>query len=47
MFYSSQAEELRLYPRQVGFSGTDVGNGWLIFEESRSRSQPKTTASAG
>lgn len=32
MFYSSQAAELREYFRdKLGFSGTDVGGGWLIF----------------
>ncbi|MBS1913878.1 MAG: VOC family protein [Bacteroidetes bacterium] len=33
MFYSSQAEELRKFLRDViGFSATDVGDGWLIFD---------------
>jgi hypothetical protein len=33
MFYSSQAEELRAFIRDVlGFSYTDVGEGWLIFD---------------
>jgi catechol 2,3-dioxygenase-like lactoylglutathione lyase family enzyme len=33
MFYSSQAEELRAFFRdKLGFSGTDVGDGWLIFD---------------
>ncbi len=32
MFYSSQAEELRAFIRdKLGFSYTDVGEGWLIF----------------
>lgn len=32
MFYSSQAEELRAFLRdKLGFQGTDVGEGWLIF----------------
>jgi len=32
MFYSSQAEELRTFLRdKLGFKGTDVGDGWLIF----------------
>lgn len=32
MFYSSQAEELRAFLRdKLGFHGTDVGQGWLIF----------------
>jgi len=32
MFYSSQAQELREFLRdKIGFSGTDVGDGWLIF----------------
>jgi hypothetical protein len=32
MFYSSQAEELRAFIRdKLGFSFTDVGEGWLIF----------------
>jgi len=32
MFYSSQAEELRAFVRdKLGFSFTDVGEGWLIF----------------
>ena len=33
MFYSSQANELREFLRdKLGFSGTDVGDGWLIFD---------------
>jgi predicted enzyme related to lactoylglutathione lyase len=33
MFYSSQANELRAFLRdKLGFKGTDVGDGWLIFE---------------
>jgi predicted enzyme related to lactoylglutathione lyase len=33
MFYSSQAGELRKFIRDVlGFSFTDVGEGWLIFD---------------
>lgn len=33
MFYSSQANELRAFLRdQLGFTGTDVGEGWLIFD---------------
>jgi len=33
MFYSSQAEELRAFIRdKLGFSFTDVGDGWLIFD---------------
>ena len=33
MFYSSHAEELRAFFRdKLGFSGTDVGDGWLIFD---------------
>ena len=33
MFYSSQADELRAFIRdKLGFSGTDVGGGWLIFD---------------
>jgi hypothetical protein len=32
MFYSSQAGELRQFLRdKLGFRGTDVGDGWLIF----------------
>jgi catechol 2,3-dioxygenase-like lactoylglutathione lyase family enzyme len=32
MFYSSQARELREFLRdKLGFRGTDVGDGWLIF----------------
>ena len=32
MFYSSKAEELRAFIRdKLGFSFTDVGGGWLIF----------------
>lgn len=32
MFYSSQAPELRAFLRdKLGLSGTDVGDGWLIF----------------
>jgi hypothetical protein len=33
MFYSSRAEELRAFLRdKLGFSYTDVGEGWLIFD---------------
>ena len=33
MFYSSQANELRVFLRdKLGFTGTDVGGGWLIFD---------------
>jgi len=33
MFYSSHAEELRAFLRdKLGFAGTDVGGGWLIFD---------------
>jgi len=33
MFYSSKAEELRKFIREkLGFSATDVGEGWLIFD---------------
>ena len=33
MFYSSQPEALRAFLRDVlGFSSTDVGGGWLIFD---------------
>lgn len=33
MFYSSQAGELRKFIRDIlGFSFTDVGEGWLIFD---------------
>jgi catechol 2,3-dioxygenase-like lactoylglutathione lyase family enzyme len=33
MFYSSQPEELRAFLRdKLGFSYTDVGHGWLIFD---------------
>lgn len=33
MFYSSQPEELRVFLRdKLGLSGTDVGEGWLIFD---------------
>jgi catechol 2,3-dioxygenase-like lactoylglutathione lyase family enzyme len=33
MFYSSQADELRTFIRdKLGFSYTDVGDGWLIFD---------------
>lgn len=33
MFYSSHADELRAFFRdKLGFSGTDVGGGWLIFD---------------
>ncbi len=32
MFYSSQASELRAFLRdKLGLTGTDVGEGWLIF----------------
>ena len=32
MFYSSEANELRTFLRdKLGFTGTDVGEGWLIF----------------
>jgi catechol 2,3-dioxygenase-like lactoylglutathione lyase family enzyme len=33
MFYSSKPEELRAFIRdKLGFSFTDVGEGWLIFD---------------
>ncbi len=33
MFYSSQAAELRAFLRdKLGLKGTDVGDGWLIFD---------------
>jgi hypothetical protein len=33
MFYSSQAKELREFLRdKIGLTGTDVGDGWLIFD---------------
>jgi catechol 2,3-dioxygenase-like lactoylglutathione lyase family enzyme len=33
MFYSAKADELRAFLRDVmGFSATDVGGGWLIFD---------------
>lgn len=33
MFYSSHADELRAFLRdKLELKGTDVGNGWLIFE---------------
>jgi hypothetical protein len=33
MFYSSQASELRAFLRdKLGLKGTDVGDGWLIFD---------------
>jgi hypothetical protein len=33
MFYSSHAEELRTFFRdKIGLQGTDVGDGWLIFD---------------
>jgi hypothetical protein len=33
MFYSSQADELRVFLRdKLGLSATDVGGGWLIFD---------------
>jgi catechol 2,3-dioxygenase-like lactoylglutathione lyase family enzyme len=33
MFYSSQANELRAFLRdKLGLRGTDVGDGWLIFD---------------
>jgi catechol 2,3-dioxygenase-like lactoylglutathione lyase family enzyme len=33
MFYSSQPEALRTFLRdKLGFSFTDVGDGWLIFD---------------
>jgi hypothetical protein len=33
MFYSSKAVELREFFRdKLGFDGTDVGDGWLIFD---------------
>ncbi|MFL6201779.1 MAG: VOC family protein [Thermoanaerobaculia bacterium] len=33
MFYSAQAAELRVFLRdKLGFSPTDVGEGWLIFD---------------
>ena len=33
MFYSSEADELRVFLRdKLGLKGTDVGGGWLIFD---------------
>lgn len=33
MFYSSEADALRTFLRDsLGFSATDVGGGWLIFD---------------
>jgi hypothetical protein len=33
MFYSSQAAELRAFLKdKLGFLGTDLGGGWLIFD---------------
>lgn len=33
MFYSSKANELRAFLRdKLGLPGTDVGEGWLIFD---------------
>jgi catechol 2,3-dioxygenase-like lactoylglutathione lyase family enzyme len=33
MFYSSKPQELRAFLRdKLGFSSTDVGDGWLIFD---------------
>lgn len=33
MFYSSKAQELRIFIRdKLGFPATDVGGGWLIFD---------------
>ena len=33
MFYSSQADDLRAFLRdKLGLAGTDVGDGWLIFD---------------
>jgi len=32
MFYSSEAEQLRLFLKdKLGFKATDIGEGWLIF----------------
>jgi len=33
LFYSSDADGLRAFLRdKLGFKGTDIGNGWLIFD---------------
>lgn len=33
MFYSSEPEALRAFLRdKLGLAGTDVGDGWLIFD---------------
>lgn len=33
MFYTSEAEALRTFIRdKLGFTATDVGDGWLIFD---------------
>ena len=33
MYYSSQADALRTFLKdKLGFAGTDVGGGWLIFD---------------
>ena len=35
MFYSSEADALRTFIKEkLGFAGTDVGGGWLIFDAS-------------
>jgi hypothetical protein len=33
MFYSSQAAELRKFLKEkIGLKGTDIGEGWMIFD---------------
>ena len=33
MFYSSEADKLRIFLRDViGFKANDIGHGWLIFD---------------
>jgi hypothetical protein len=38
MFYSSDAQALRAFLKdKVGLKGTDVGDGWLIFDAPEAR----------
>ena len=46
MYYSTHAAELRAFFRdKLGMKGTDVGDGWLIFDAPEA--DPGVTTGAG
>lgn len=48
MFYSSKAEELRAFLRdKLSLAGTDVGEGWLIFDAPEADLGVHPTAESG